>query len=134
MDVRRQRLAGAGGAARLVALAGAALVAGCTAFDTPATYNRHRLSDITLPRDPGAASDVLYFDVSLTAEFPDASADAEAERMRWLDEWLLQRNMCAAGREIVGRRRFRELEDNPARRDLRYEVRCRSAAGADAPK
>ncbi len=119
--------------ARLTALAVAALLGGCTAFDSPDTYNRHRLSDITLPRGEASGSDVFYFDVTLTAEFPEGSATAEAERMRWLDEWLVQRNMCLAGREVVGKRRFDELEDNPAHRDLRYEVRCRSGAPANAP-
>ncbi|MCC7257906.1 MAG: hypothetical protein IT486_06010 [Gammaproteobacteria bacterium] len=113
-------------------LALAATLAGCTAFDTPDTYNRHRLSDITLPRDPAAASDIFYFDVTITAEFPDGSPDAEAERMRWLDEWLAQRNMCAAGREVVGKRRFDAMEDNPARRDMRYEVRCLSSGTGHA--
>ena len=35
--------------------------AGCTAFDTPEDYNRHRLSDITIPREGG---DLFYFDVT----------------------------------------------------------------------
>lgn len=103
---------------------------GCTAFDTPDTYNRHRLSDITLPRAPAGeaadgSTDIFFFDVTVTAEFPDNSAAAEAERMQWLEEWLEQRNMCASGHEIVKKRRFDYMEDNPARRDLRYEVRCR---------
>ena len=106
----------------------------CAAFDTPDTYNRHRLSDITLPRDPVASSDIFFFDVTITAEFPDNSATAEAERMKWLTEWLQQRNMCAAGHEVVSRRKFDEMEDNPAHRNLRYEVRCKPAAIVDAPK
>lgn len=105
----------------------------CTAFDTPENYNRHRLSDITLPRDPGVDSEVFYFDASVTGEFPDGSAEAEAARMRWLQAWLEQRNMCASGHEVLARRGFGELEDNPARRDLRYEVRCRSSGGGNAP-
>lgn len=102
------------------------VLAACAAFDTPDTYNRHRLSDITMPRD-AAAGDVFYFDVTVTAEFPDNSAAGEAERMKWLGEWLKQRNMCAEGHEVVRKRRFDYMEDNPARRDLRYEVRCKSA-------
>jgi hypothetical protein len=108
------------------------LAAGCTAFDTPATYNRHRLSDITLPRSgdgsaAATATDIFYFDVTVTPEFPDNNATAESERMRWLSEWLVQRNMCPTGHEIVKKRRFDFMEDNPARRDLRYEVRCKAA-------
>jgi hypothetical protein len=115
---------------------------GCTAFDTPDTYNRHRLSDITLPRagsgatlppdgegqsgsDSESQGDIFFFDVTVTAEFPDNNATAEAERMKWLGEWLEQRHMCPTGYEIVKKRRFDYMEDNPARRDLRYEARCK---------
>lgn len=112
-------------------VAAAALAAGaCTAFDTPETYNRHRLSDITLPRDgtgtEGASSDIFFFDVTVTAEFPDNNDTAEAARMKWLGEWLEQRNMCPTGYEVVKKRKFGYMEDNPARRDLRYEARCKT--------
>jgi hypothetical protein len=121
-----------GGWLRLV-VCGAAALAGCTAFDTPDTYNRHRLSDITLPRDgggvaaQGTSGDIFFFDVTVTAEFPDENAVAEAERMKWLAEWLEQRHMCPSGYEIVKKRRFDYMEDNPARRDLRYEARCKAS-------
>lgn len=104
----------------------AALLAGCMAFDTPDDYNRHRLTDLTVARD---RADLFYFDAAITGEFPGDSASAEAQRMRWLDEWLELRQMCPGGHEVLQRRRFGELEDNPARRDLRYEVRCKPAAG-----
>jgi hypothetical protein len=112
-----------------VLLAAATLAGGCAAFDTPNTYNRHRLSDITEPRDGmgGDGGDVLFFDVSVTAEFPDNNAAAEATRMTWLAEWLESRAMCPAGHEVVNRRPFDFMEHNPARRDLRYEVRCKAA-------
>ena len=101
----------------------AILLAGsCVAFDTPETYDQHRLSDITMPREGG---DNFYFDVSVTAEFPDSDAAAEAARMKWLTEWLKLRHMCPTGYEIVKKRRFDYMEDNPAHRDLRYEVRCK---------
>ncbi len=109
-----------------VLLAAATLAGGCAAFDTPDTYNRHRLSDISEPRD-GTVGDVLFFDVSLSAEFPDDNATAEATRMIWLAEWLESRAMCPAGHEVVNRRPFDFMEHNPARRDLRYEVRCKAA-------
>lgn len=106
------------------ALFAAALIAGgCTAFDTPDTYNRHRLSDVTLPRDGG--TDIFFFDVTISAEFPDNNATAEAERMKWLDAWMVQKHMCPTGHEIIEKRTFDYLEDNPARRDLRYEARCK---------
>jgi hypothetical protein len=105
-------------------------IVSCTAFDTPDTYNRHRLSDITVPRngersETKDSGDIFYFDVTVTAEFPDNNAKAEADRMKWLSEWLVQRSMCPTGYEIVGKRKFTYMEDNPARRDLRYEVRCK---------
>ncbi len=109
----------------------------CTALDTPDTYNRHRLSDITLPRDggsvaaAGANNDIFYFDVTVTGEFADNNAAAEAERMKWLAEWMEQRHMCLTGHEVVNKRKFDFMEDNPAHRDLRYEIRCRAGtAGA----
>ena len=100
----------------------------CTAFDTPDTYNRHRLSDITLPRgqEGSGSSDVFFFDVTVTAEFPDNDPKAEAERMKWLGEWMVQRHMCPTGYEIVKKRKFDYMEDNPAHRDLRYEARCKT--------
>lgn len=129
-------------ASRVIVVALAALsAAACAAFDTPADYNRHRLSEITLPRDSGAAAhgeqeeeqdgdertDVFYFDVTVTAEFPANSEAAEAARMKWLAEWIEQRHMCLNGHEVLRKRKFDFMEDNPARRDLRYEVRCREA-------
>ena len=46
--------------------------------------------------------------------------------MEWLAAWLDQRNMCAEGFEIVNRRQFDMLENNPAHYDMRYEVKCGS--------
>ncbi len=91
-------------------------------------YNRHRLSEIVQPRNgtAEAPTDVLYFDVSVTAELPDNNPTAEATRMAWLAESLKQRGMCPGGHDIVRRRPFDFMEDNPARRDLRYEVKCRA--------
>lgn len=102
----------------------------CTAFDTPNTYNRHRLSDVTLPREGSGMgtevdSDIFFFDVTVTGEFPDNNSTAEASRMEWLSDWLEQRHMCLTGHEVVKKRKFDYMEDNPARRDLRYEVRCK---------
>ena len=106
----------------------AATLAGCMAFDTPDDYNRHRLTDLTLPRE---RSDLFYFDATVTSEFPGDSAAAEAQRLRWLDEWLKLRQMCPDGHEVLQRRGFGDLEDNVAHRDLRYEVRCKAASASD---
>jgi hypothetical protein len=115
--------------ATLVMLLG---LGGCAAFDSPDTYNRHRLSDITEPRAGSGADsgDLFYFDVTVTPEFPDQDAAAEATRMTWLTEWLEARAMCPNGHEVLRRRAFDFLEHNPARRDLRYEVRCKPAVPA----
>ena len=110
-------------------LAMAAVVSGgCAAFDSPNLYNRHRLSDITLPRTgvESSPSDTFFYDVSVTAEMPDNDATAEATRLTWLGEWLEQRGMCPAGHDVIKRRPFDFMEDKPARRNLRYEVKCRA--------
>ena len=36
--------------------------------------------------------------------------------------------------EVVNKRRVDEMEDNPARRNLRYEVHCQPAGAANASK
>jgi len=101
------------------------MLSSCTAMAPSTDYDRHRLSEITLPRDRG---DLFYFDVAVDSSFPADDAQAEATRMRWLDEWLGLRRICPDGHEVLGRRAFGFLEDNPAHRDLRYEVRCRPPA------
>ena len=98
----------------------------CTAFVDPTDFNRHRYSDITIPRD---RTDLFYFDVTTGAEFPAEDPEAEAERMKWLGGWMRQRQMCPSGHEVLKKRPFEFIEDNPARRDVRYEVRCKSGAG-----
>jgi hypothetical protein len=100
----------------------AALSCGCAALDDSTEFNRHRYTDITIPRDRG---DIFYYDVTTSAEFAKESAAAEAERNKWLADWMKVRGMCAAGYEILKVRPFDYLEDNPAHRDLRYEVRCK---------
>lgn len=102
-----------------------AVLASRTAIAPSTDYDRHRLSEITLPHDRG---DVFYFDAAVDSAFPADDAAAESVRMRWLDEWLKLRKMCPDGHEVLARRSFGFLEDNPARRDLRYEVRCRAVA------
>lgn len=99
-----------------------AMVAGCTALDDPTDYNRHRLTEITIPRD---RTDIFFYDVTTDAAFPPDDPSAEAARMHWLDLWMNVRAMCPGGHEVVKRRPFDFLEDNPAHHDLRYEVRCK---------
>jgi hypothetical protein len=100
----------------------ALLFAGCAAFEDSTEFNRHRYTDIVVPREGG---DIFYYDVTTSAEFPKDSPAAEAERRKWLGDWMKVRGMCAAGYEVLKIRPFDYLEDNPAHHDLRYEARCR---------
>ena len=105
-----------------VSLAG--LLVGCSAMEAlheSPDYYRHSLSQLSTPLDGG---DFYWFDVKLTAEYPDESEGAEAVRMNWLTAWLASRKACLNGYEIVERREFDYMEHNPARYDLRYKVRC----------
>jgi len=114
-------------AARLVAALPATLLGltACGALDKPSDFDRHRFSQLLVPYDrPG----VMYFDVRFTAEYPRGEAAADAVRMSWLDGWLRQRGVCPAGAEVLQKRAFDYLEDNPARYDERWEVSCRASA------
>ncbi|MEZ5564797.1 MAG: hypothetical protein R3F24_04445 [Gammaproteobacteria bacterium] len=98
-------------------------VGGCTsALDKSADFDRHRFSGLVQPFDkPGT----IYFDVKFTSEFPEDDPVADAARQTWLAAWLVQRRLCAAGFDVVQRRSFDYLEDNPAGYDQRWEVQCR---------
>ncbi len=101
----------------------AAVLAACTSAHESPDFHRHRLSQLAEPFD---RKDVLYFDVTLDPAYPDNDPVAEATRMQWLSVWLEKRKMCPAGFDIVERRPFDMLEHNPARHDIRYEVKCRT--------
>ena len=104
----------------VVLLAGV-LVACESIHDSP-DFERHRHSQLT---EPFERNDVVYFDVTFDPNFPDDDPIAEEIRMEWLTAWLAQRKMCPNGYEIVARRPFDMLENNPARHDIRYEVKCK---------
>lgn len=96
----------------------------CASIHDSPDFERHRYSQVVEPYD---RNDVLYFDVMFSAQFPDDDAAAEATRMEWLEGWLEQRKLCGeSGYEIVLRRPFEMMEDNPARYDIRYEFKCES--------
>lgn len=97
-----------------------ALLSACADLHKSADFERHRYSQLVVPYD---RNDVMYFDVTFNAEFPD-NESAEATRMEWLNAWLEQRNMCVDSFEVVARRPFDPMESNPARHDIRYEVKC----------
>ena len=111
----------------LVAMGAALLLAACTDIHQSRDFERHRFSQLVVPYD---RNDVVYFDVTFSPDMPDQNDAAEARRMEWLESWLAARKLCPAGYDILARRPFDFLEDNPARHDLRYVVSCASAPDA----
>jgi hypothetical protein len=101
----------------------ALLFVGCASLHESPDFVRHRYSQLTEPYD---RSDVVYFDVMFDPSYPDNDSAAEAKRMEWLSDWLEKIHMCPDGYEIVKRRPFDMLENNPARYDIRYEVKCKT--------
>jgi hypothetical protein len=99
----------------------AAAIAGCETVHESPDFVRHNNSRLTEPDNV----DVLYFDVYTSSEYPADHPDAERVRMNWLEGWLSKANLCSSGYDIVLRREFGFLEDNPGRYDLRYEVQCK---------
>ncbi len=109
---------------RRVATVFAAMMLGaCMNIHESPDFERHRYSQVVEPYD---RKDVMYFDVTFSAEYPDNDEAAETIRMEWLEDWLEQRKMCREGFEILARRDFDMMEDNPARHDVRYEFKCRT--------
>jgi hypothetical protein len=110
---------------RLAGLVIALLVSACGGIGTSTDFDRHRYSQLTMSRD---RSDVLYFDLLFPAEFPLDDPAADAVRMRWLRDWLVQRGLCPQGFDVPKRRSFDYLEDNARGYEQRWEVVCRAAA------
>jgi hypothetical protein len=100
----------------------AVLLVSCESLYESPDFERHRYSQLIESFD---RSDVIYFDVKFSPNFPDGDPVAEAKRMDWLSGWLVQRKMCPYGYDILKRRPFGMLEDNPARYDIRYEIKCK---------
>lgn len=98
------------------------VLAGCSSVpDKGADFDRHRYSQLTQPFD---RPDQIYFDLKFSTDFPADDLASDLSREQWLASWLRQRGLCAAGHEIVKRRAFDYLEDNPAGYQQRWEVRC----------
>jgi hypothetical protein len=97
------------------------VISGCDHMHESPDFERHSNSQLSVPPEGG---DYYWFDVKLSAEFPEANVNAEAKRMEWLQGWLDARNVCAHGYVIIERREFGFLEHNPAHYDLRYKVQC----------
>ena len=100
--------------------------AGCANVHESKDYERHRYSQIVTPFD---RNDVVFVDVKFDPRYPDNNAAAEQQRMQWIAAWLEARQLCGDGFEIAQRRPFGDMENNPARYDIRYEVKCTSATG-----
>ena len=107
----------------IVSICSGMLLGACIDIHKSADFERHRASQIVEPYD---RNDVMYFDVTFSAQFPENDPAAEATRMEWLEDWLEQRKICPEGYEIVTRRPFESLEYNPAHHDMRYEFTCRA--------
>ncbi len=107
------------------------LVAGCSGvLDKSADFDRHRFSRLVQPFEvPGK----IYFDLFFPADFPEGDAAADVARRGWLEAWLAQRRLCPEGHEVVNRRPFAYLEDNPAGYQQRWEIRCAGPAATPAP-
>lgn len=107
------------------------LAAGCSgALDKSADFDRHRFSRLVQPFEaPGK----IYFDLFFPADFPEGDAAADAARLGWLEAWLAQRRLCPDGHEVVNRRPFEYLEDNPAGYQQRWEIRCTGPVAAPDP-
>ena len=108
----------------LLIISGGLILCSCASINNSPDFARHRYSQVMEPYD---RNDVVYFDVTFSPQYPDDDAAAEATRMEWLEGWLEQRKMCGDnGYEIVTRRQFEMMEDNPAHHDIRYEFKCGS--------
>ena len=100
----------------------AVFLAGCAAaLDKSADFDRHRYSQLVQPFD---RPNEIYFDVIFGADFPADDPAADQSRAAWLDVWMKQRHLCPAGYEVLNRRPFEYLEDNPAGYQQRWEIRC----------
>ena len=102
------------------------VLAGCaSALDKSADFDRHRYSQLMQPFD---RPDKIYFDVIFGPDFPADDPTADRSRAAWLEAWLEQRRLCPAGYEVLDRRPFDYLEDNPAGYQQRWEIRCLSGS------
>jgi len=98
------------------------ILGACASIHESEDFERHRYSQLTKPFE---RNDVVYFDATFDPNFPDGDPAAEAKRMQWLAGWLDQQKMCRDGYERLARRPFDMMENNPARHDIRYEVKCK---------
>ncbi len=98
---------------------------GCAGVAEQNDYQRHSMSDF---QEDWAQPGVFVFEASTSPEFPADSESAEMVRMEWLAAWLKRSNHCPAGWEPISREAIPPAEVHPRRRNLRYQVRCSTAA------
>ena len=102
------------------------VLAGCALEEkSRADFDRHQLSLLEVSRQDNS---ILIFEAKTSGAFPEASAQAEATRMEWLEGWLDRQGYCPDGYEILSREKLGAGDINFHDMDLRYTLRCNEAA------
>ena len=110
-------------AALMVVLAGCALEE-----KSRADFDRHQMSLLEVSRQDDS---ILIFEAQTSGAFPEASAQAEATRMEWLQGWLDRQGYCPYGYEILSRSKLGPGDINFHDMDLRYTLRCTEAPASE---
>lgn len=101
------------------------VAAGCALEDrSRADFDRHQMSLLEVSRQDNS---ILIFEARTSGAFPEASAQAEATRMEWLQGWLDRQGYCPDGYEILSRDKLGSGDINFHDMDLRYTLRCNEA-------
>jgi len=85
-------------------------------------FERHNYSIL---RESYQDAGALVFEAKAGAAFPTDSESAEAQRMRWLQDWLDRKGLCPGGFDILLRETIAVGQPNFHDMDLRYKVRCK---------
>ncbi|MFK8016385.1 MAG: hypothetical protein AB8G17_13215 [Gammaproteobacteria bacterium] len=94
-------------------------LSGC-ATSTKALADRHSMSRLWAAPE----GDLIYFEATVSPDYPLDSAAAEVVREDWMAQWLERGRLCANGFEVIDRIRIGSAADNPYQHDLRYTLRC----------
>lgn len=102
------------------------LACGCAMEEqSRADFERHNSSIL---RTSYQDESMLVFEAKAGAAYPADSESAEAMRMDWLQAWLDRRGLCPDGYEIIRREPIEPGQPNFHDMDLRYLLKCKSAA------
>jgi len=104
-------------------------LSGCAQMHESKDFVRHTNSALVKARD---GSNTIQFQARAGSDFPENNPDAEAMRIRWLEDWLEVKNICPNGYKVLKRRPFEFLESNPGQYDLVYEIECVVSVPDDA--